>query len=132
MSSSSFGQWYENQRAGGGSEGGSTGSNLFASIQALGDTENLLPMFNTEAMQNMSFSSMKATMEAQMPQQIMGMGYQQRFKVNSEQKNSLGCNVLIMIFDEHVPDSLVVFRSFALYCSYPLCSLLLLFLSACP
>ena len=93
MSSSSFGQWYENQRAGGGSDGGSTGSNLFASIQALGDTENLLPMFNTEAMQNISFSSMKATMEAQMPQQIMGMGYQQRFKVNSDPKNSLRCIV---------------------------------------
>jgi hypothetical protein len=34
-------------------------------------------------LQNFSLDSMKQTMEAQMPKKILGMGYQQRFKVSA-------------------------------------------------
>ena len=70
MSSGGFGQWYE-QTNGGTTE---AGSSWF-------DTESLLPMYSTEGMPSFSWDSMKASMEAQMPKKIMGMGYQQRFKV---------------------------------------------------
>ena len=49
-------------------------------IDVSGSMEQL-PLFNSETMQSMSFSNMKAAMEGQMPKKIMGMGYQQRFKV---------------------------------------------------
>ena len=77
---SSFGQWYENQRAA--EDGGSSNSSWFS-------TEEVLPMFNTDSLQgytdglsNLSIDSMRQTMEAQMPKKILGMGYQQRFKVS--------------------------------------------------
>lgn len=44
--------------------------------------EEGLPLFSTEGMPNISFDSMKQTMEASMPKKILGMGYQQRFQVN--------------------------------------------------
>lgn len=72
----SFGRWYEekkNEENGDTDTEGGSGSWF--------DTENLLPMFNTENLQPISWSSMKATMENQMPRTILGMGYQQRFKV---------------------------------------------------
>jgi hypothetical protein len=75
MSSSGFGQWYENQQA---AENG----NASASSSWLGSSADMLPLFNTDSMPSVSFSSMKASMEAQMPKQIMGMGYQQRFKAS--------------------------------------------------
>eukprot|EP00339_Tiarina_fusa_P023863 CAMPEP_0117025394 /NCGR_PEP_ID=MMETSP0472-20121206/18760_1 /TAXON_ID=693140 ORGANISM="Tiarina fusus, Strain LIS" /NCGR_SAMPLE_ID=MMETSP0472 /ASSEMBLY_ACC=CAM_ASM_000603 /LENGTH=175 /DNA_ID=CAMNT_0004732091 /DNA_START=69 /DNA_END=593 /DNA_ORIENTATION=+ len=68
----SFGQWYAEQQAEASPEG--SGGSWF-------DTEQGLPLFNTEGMQNFSFDSMKQSMEAQMPKKILGMGYQQRFKV---------------------------------------------------
>lgn len=70
---SSFGKWYDEQNV---EESGaaSTSSSWF-------DTEQMLPLFNTEGMQAFNFDSMKQTMEAQMPKKILGMGYQQRFKV---------------------------------------------------
>jgi Got1/Sft2-like family len=71
----SFGKWYEEKKAeenSGGDEGAASSSWF--------DTESL-PLFSTETMQSMSWSNMKASMEAQMPRQILGMGYQQRFKV---------------------------------------------------
>ena len=78
---SSFGQWYEQQRAAEG--GGSSNSSWFS-------TEEVLPMFSTESLQgyteglqSFSIDSMRQTMEAQMPKKILGMGYQQRFKVSS-------------------------------------------------
>ena len=70
---SSFGKWYEDQKA---EENGSSGSSSWF------NTEQTLPLFNTEGLQNFSFDSMKQTMEAQMPKKILGMGYQQRFKVS--------------------------------------------------
>jgi hypothetical protein len=80
MSSSGFGQWYENQQA---AESGGGGGTASASSSWLGSSAtDMLPLFNTEAMPSVSFSSMKASMEAQMPMQIMGMGYQQRFKAS--------------------------------------------------
>lgn len=42
----------------------------------------MLPLFNSESMQSLSWGNMKASMEAQMPKKIMGMGYQQRFQVS--------------------------------------------------
>ena len=78
---SSFGQWYEDQKAGDGGGGGN--SSWF-------NSEEVLPMFNTDSLQGytenlpgFSFESMKETMEAQMPKKILGMGYQQRFKVRN-------------------------------------------------
>jgi hypothetical protein len=70
---SSFGKWYEEQKA---EESGdaSSSSSWF-------ETEQMLPLFNTEGIQNFSFDSMKQSMEAQLPKKILGMGYQQRFKV---------------------------------------------------
>ena len=70
---SSFGQWYEDQKAGEDGDGGN--SSWF-------DSEQVLPLFNTEGMQTLSFEGMKQSMEAQMPKKILGMGYQQRFKVS--------------------------------------------------
>ena len=80
--SSSFGRWYDDQRA---AEGGAGGlkSSWFSVEQAL-------PLFNTDGLQaytdglQNSFETMKQSMEAQMPKKILGMGYQQRFKVGSE------------------------------------------------
>jgi hypothetical protein len=78
--SSSFGQWYDDQRA---AEGGGGGSN-----SSWFSVEQALPLFNTDGLQaytdglqGFSFDSMKQSMEAQMPKKILGMGYQQRFKV---------------------------------------------------
>jgi hypothetical protein len=80
--SSSFGQWYEDKRA---DEAGapSSSSSWFST-----STDDLLPLFviNTESMTmpSISWDGMKSSMEAQMPQKVMGMGYQQRFKVREE------------------------------------------------
>ena len=70
--SSSFGKWYEEQKA----EEAGTGSS-----SSWFESEQVLPLFSTEGMPNLSFDSMKTAMEAQMPKKILGMGYQQRFKV---------------------------------------------------
>lgn len=74
---SSFGQWYEDKRA---EESGSSSQSWMPAGQ------DLLPLFNVSAesinMPSMSWESMKSSMEAQMPQKVMGMGYQQRFKVS--------------------------------------------------
>ncbi|KAL3919866.1 MAG: hypothetical protein SGILL_003536, partial [Bacillariaceae sp.] len=78
---SSFGSWYDQQRAAenGEADGGAAASNssMFSSFSL--DTETL-PLFNSESLQGFSFENMKSSMEAQMPKKIMGMGYQQRFK----------------------------------------------------
>jgi len=73
--SSSFGNWYEEQKAAESGDGSSNSS--WFSI----DSEQVLPLFNSENLQSFSFDSMKQSMEAQMPKKILGMGYQQRFKV---------------------------------------------------
>jgi len=74
-SSSSFGSWYDEQKAEKDGDGSSNAS--WFSI----DTEEVLPLFNSENLQAFSIDSMKQTMESQMPKKILGMGYQQRFKV---------------------------------------------------
>jgi hypothetical protein len=70
--STSFGRWYEEKKN---EEGGDSGASSWF------DTESLMPMLNAENFQAISWSSMKQSMENQMPKQILGMSYQQRFKV---------------------------------------------------
>jgi len=71
--SSNFGQWYEDQQRA--EDGGTESSSSWFSSSA-----ESLPLFLSS--ENMpSFASMRQSMEAQMPKKIMGMGYQQRFKV---------------------------------------------------
>lgn len=72
--STGFGQWYDEKRA---EEEGTANNSSFFGL----DSSSTLPLFDNETMQNLSWSNMKASMEAQMPKQIMGMGYQQRFQV---------------------------------------------------
>ena len=69
---SSFGTWYDNVKNEG-EEGDSSESGM-------GMT---LPLFNTPAgiPADFGWNSVKAGLEAQMPQQILGMNYQQRFQV---------------------------------------------------
>ena len=81
-SSSSFGSWYDEKRD---SENGDAGSSSNSSswFSSMGiDSEQVLPLFNSENLQGFSLDSMKQSMESQMPKKIMGMGYQQRFKVS--------------------------------------------------
>jgi hypothetical protein len=78
---SSFGRWYEEKKN---EENGDT-----AARGSWFDTEQLLPMFSSENLQPISWSSMKASMENQMPNKILGMGYQQRFKVRCFKRASL-------------------------------------------
>jgi hypothetical protein len=77
----SFGSWYDQQRAAeNGEDAAATSSSIFSSFGM--DSEQILPLFNSESLQGFSFENMKASMEAQMPKKILGMGYQQRFKVS--------------------------------------------------
>ena len=49
------------------------------------DSDQTLPLFNPSSINiapDLGWSNMKASLEAQMPQKILGMNYQQRFKVN--------------------------------------------------
>lgn len=83
----SFGSWYEQQQrvADNGDNNASSSegnySSLFFSSFAM-DSEQVLPLFHSENLPGFSFESMKQSMEAQMPKKILGMGYQQRFKVS--------------------------------------------------
>jgi len=77
--STSFGQWHQQQQGGGdGSDsilplfGGSV-SSLTTSFDSLNVDMSQMPA--------MDFGSIKSAMEAQMPAKVMGMNYQQRFKV---------------------------------------------------
>lgn len=70
----SFGRWYEEKKN---EENGDSTSNSWFD-------EQLLPLFNTDNLQPISWSSMKTSMESQMPKKILGMGYQQRFKVRQK------------------------------------------------
>lgn len=72
----SFGKWHEQQKAAEENGGAASTSSWF------GDTEHLLPLYEgMQGLQPVSFDSIRSSMEAQMPKKIMGMGYQQRFKV---------------------------------------------------
>ena len=85
--SSSFGSWYDQQRAAeNGGEGGGTDGSSDSMMSWFGiESTDTLPLFNSTeggAMQGYSFDGMKQAMEAQMPKKILGMGYQQRFKAS--------------------------------------------------
>eukprot|EP00985_Skeletonema_marinoi_P018921 scaffold10708_cov70-Skeletonema_marinoi.AAC.1 len=64
---SSFGDWYDKQK-----------QDQAASSNDGGDVES--QSFLPDSMSGLSLSSMRSSLEAQMPQQIMGMNYQQRFQ----------------------------------------------------
>lgn len=81
-SSSSFGRWYEEQQALENGDAGPSSSSWFSV-----DTEQMLPLFSSESLQGYSFESMKQSMESQMPKKILGMGYQQRFKVSDQMRS---------------------------------------------
>lgn len=74
--SSGFGKWYEEKKneENGDSDGASW-------LPAAMNADQLLPLFNAENLQPINFGAMKQAMENQMPKKILGMGYQQRFKV---------------------------------------------------
>ena len=78
-SQTGFGQWYQEKKAQ--DEGGSSSSSSW--MMGLEGTE-LLPLFQIDpaTMEGLSWNNMKASMESQMPKQIMGMGYQQRFQAS--------------------------------------------------
>jgi hypothetical protein len=71
----SFGKWYEEQKNEENGSGGS-GSSWFGDLR----TDTLLPLH--EGMPTVNLQSIRSSMEAQMPKKVMGMGYQQRFKVS--------------------------------------------------
>lgn len=71
--SSGFGSWYQDQQRAqqetSNNEGESTSS------------DSMLPLWASVDTSQYSFASMRSSMESSMPQRIMGMNYQQRFKV---------------------------------------------------
>ena len=82
---SGFGQWYEEQQNdGSGSSLSNNGlassfSNFFMESENDGDT---LPLFtNEDGTSSFSLSSMRSSLEAQLPSKVMGMNYQQRFRM---------------------------------------------------
>lgn len=85
---SSFGKWYNEQK--GGSQTSNSPANLFISNSNSpansgdeNDSSMTLPLFNTPMSMptDISFASIKSNLEAQMPQRVLGMSYQQRFQV---------------------------------------------------
>jgi hypothetical protein len=74
--STGFGQWYEEQKA------SESGNSEAASSSWFGGTDTLLPLVGDPS-QMVDFSSMRASMESAMPQKVMGMNYQQRFRVST-------------------------------------------------
>jgi hypothetical protein len=73
--STGFGQWYEEQKT---SESG----NSEAASSWFGGADTLLPLVGDPS-QMVDFSSIRASMESAMPQKVMGMNYQQRFRVST-------------------------------------------------
>lgn len=88
---SGFGQWYADQKQGSSSEPSQSSQGVIASIfggasAASGgedDGNESLPLFASGMgiPENMTWGNFKASLEAQMPQKVLGMTYQQRFKV---------------------------------------------------
>ena len=74
----SFGKWYEEQKA---AEGDGTSSNSWFGGMPDFSSDQLLPLY--EGMQPVNLQSIRESMESQLPKKILGMGYQQRFKVKS-------------------------------------------------
>lgn len=78
----SFGQWYEEQQqdgTGSSSSGISSFSSLFISDD--GDGESLPLFTNADGTSMLSLSSVRSSLESQLPSKVMGMSYQQRFKM---------------------------------------------------
>lgn len=69
---SSFGQWYEEKKAEDAGETTPSGGSWLS-------TETLPLWENAELP---TFSGMRASLESQLPQSVMGMNYQQRFQVS--------------------------------------------------
>jgi hypothetical protein len=84
MSATGFGQWNEERKA------RENGDDPNANTAWSFGSEQLLPLFNTEAI---SWDSMKTSMESQMPKKVLGMGYQQRFKVRSPSVTAHGVHL---------------------------------------
>ena len=87
--SSGFGNWNYDQKDGSG------GGGDLESGGGGGETASFLGASGIAMPEGMSWSNFKSSLEAQMPQRVMGMNYQERFKV----RNSiplvwcLGCNL---------------------------------------
>lgn len=93
----SFGQWYEQQKqqeTSGGSNGslspfnisgslfGGTAANANDGDEDTGDSSGMLPLFSSgSGSHDFSFSGMKQSLEQQFPSKILGMNYQQRFRM---------------------------------------------------
>ena len=76
--SSGFGNWNYDQK------GGNGGGNDLESGGGGGETTSFLGASGIPAMpEGMSWSNFKSSLEAQMPQKVMGMNYQERFKVRN-------------------------------------------------
>jgi hypothetical protein len=71
---SSFGKWHEEQKAR--EAGTDTASSSWFSVSS-----ESLPLWESPEMP--TFSGMRASLESQLPQNVMGMNYQQRFQVSS-------------------------------------------------
>mmetsp|Transcript_28709 Transcript_28709/g.40586 ORF Transcript_28709/g.40586 Transcript_28709/m.40586 type:complete len:170 (+) Transcript_28709:172-681(+) len=89
----SFGKWYDEQKTQENGENGNT-SSWFGNMSL----EEGLPLFAVPPGVEMpTFQGMKASLEAQLPQNVMGMNYQQRFQVRLSESGHI-CSI------EYLPD----------------------------
>lgn len=72
----SFGKWHEEQKA------KESGVDTAAAPSWFSVSTESLPLFDNVGTDMPTFSGMKASLESQLPQKIMGMNYQQRFQVS--------------------------------------------------
>mmetsp|Transcript_30240 Transcript_30240/g.49965 ORF Transcript_30240/g.49965 Transcript_30240/m.49965 type:complete len:233 (+) Transcript_30240:164-862(+) len=73
---SSFGKWHEEQKS---KEAGGTDTSSSSSISSWFPTSETLPLWENAEIP--TFSGMRASLESQLPQNVMGMNYQQRFQM---------------------------------------------------
>jgi len=85
---SSFGKWHEEQKS---KEAGGTDTSSSSSISSWFPTSETLPLWENAEIP--TFSGMRASLESQLPQNVMGMNYQQRFQVSAVEL-WLGADVL--------------------------------------
>mmetsp|Transcript_33241 Transcript_33241/g.67062 ORF Transcript_33241/g.67062 Transcript_33241/m.67062 type:complete len:99 (+) Transcript_33241:79-375(+) len=80
MSSGGFGSWNydQKQQDGGDLESGGGGGDNGGS-----ETSSFLGASGVAIPEGMSWSNFKSSLESQMPQRVMGMNYQERFKVST-------------------------------------------------
>ena len=90
--SSGFGNWNYDQK------GGNGGGNDLESGGGGGETTSFLGASGIPAMpEGMSWSNFKSSLEAQMPQKVMGMNYQERFKVRNNMLLVLVSRLCLMV-----------------------------------